>query len=91
MESVKSLLSSHVAGFPRGTIFFADDLDRLGFPPESVRLALAELAECRIRRCPNHELYLMMIASAPGLTVARCNEILRQEKLLPLHNGAPDE
>lgn len=44
MESVKSLLSSHVAGFPRGTIFFADDLDRLGFPPESVRLALSELA-----------------------------------------------
>ena len=56
-----------------------------------VGFALAELAECRIRRCPNHELYLMMIASAPGLTVARCNEILRQEKLPPLHNGAPDE
>ena len=56
-----------------------------------VGFALAELAECRIRRCPNHELYLMMIASAPGLTVARCNEILRQETLPPLHNGAPDE
>lgn len=56
-----------------------------------VGFALAELAECRIRRCPNHEIYLMMIAAAPGLTVVRCNEIFRQEKLPPLHNAAPDE
>lgn len=41
---IRSSLLSYITSLPRGTVVFADDLERLGFPAESVRLTLSELA-----------------------------------------------
>ena len=45
LSSARSLVSSHVASLPPGTIFFPDDLDVLGLPAESVREALSYLSK----------------------------------------------
>lgn len=46
--------------------------------------ALVDLAECRMRQTPAYDLYMMMLMSAPSLTVGRCNEILVRRGFPPL-------
>ena len=48
---------------------------------------LIRVSECRRRRVPGADAYWAMIEMARDLDVRRCNEILRQEGLPPLHAG----
>ncbi len=60
----------------------------LNLPPELGR-ELVRISECPLRRTEHAAVYRRMIdfAGMAGMDVARCNEMLRQEGLPPLHES----